>query len=344
MNNNIALIKQLINDLNEKDREILYKTLKKRVATNSKIPSYKSFNKLLKNRFKDGIVCTKCGCCEHISKNGKTKAGIQRYKCKDCGQTFTITNKTIFYSAKKDVSTYQKYIHLMMEGASLRKCQKECGISLRTSFLWRQKILDTFQNIMDKIVLNGVVEMDETFFDISYKGSRKIPRKPHKRGGSVSTRGISKHKVCVACGINNDGLSISKISNLGRISTNNLQNVFNGHVAANSIICSDENSSYIKFSNNMNCNILQFNAKYHSGNGLFNIQHINNYHSRLKRFLAHFNGVSTKYLNNYLLWNNFVVYGNGTENDLFNHLINVVSINRNRTIQNRDAIPVLNDA
>ena len=113
------------------------------------------------------------------------------------GQTFTITDKTIFYSAKKDASTYQKYIHLMMEGASLRKCQKECGISLRTSFLWRQKILDTFQNIMDKIVLNGVVEMDETFFDISYKGSRKIPRKPHKRGGSVSTRGISKHKVCV---------------------------------------------------------------------------------------------------------------------------------------------------
>ena len=89
MNNNTALIKQLINDLNEKDREILFKSLKKRVATNSKIPSYKSFNKLLKNRFKDGIVCTKCGCCEHISKNGKTKAGMQRYKCKDCGQTFT---------------------------------------------------------------------------------------------------------------------------------------------------------------------------------------------------------------------------------------------------------------
>ena len=36
--------------------------------------------------------------------------------------------------------------------------------------------------------------------------------------------------------------------------------------------------------------------------------HINSYHSQLKRFMRGFNGVSTKYLNNYLVWNNLVNY------------------------------------
>ena len=36
------------------------------------------------------------------------------------------------------------------------------------------------------------------------------------------------------------------------------------------------------------------------------IKHINSYHSRLKKFMKIFNGVSTKHLNNYLIWNNVI--------------------------------------
>src|SRR5699024_7773960 len=42
--------------------------------------------------------------------------------------------------------------------------------------------------------------------------------------------------------------------------------------------------------------------------GIYNIQHINSYHSQLKRFMRGVNRVSTKYLNNYLVWNNHVNY------------------------------------
>ncbi len=41
--------------------------------------------------------------------------------------------------------------------------------------------------------------------------------------------------------------------------------------------------------------------------GTFNIQTINSYHSHLKNMLVHrFKGVATKYLNNYLVYHNFV--------------------------------------
>ncbi len=36
--------------------------------------------------------------------------------------------------------------------------------------------------------------------------------------------------------------------------------------------------------------------------GLYNIQNVNNYHRRLKGWIQRFNGVATKYLNNYLAW------------------------------------------
>jgi transposase-like protein len=36
--------------------------------------------------------------------------------------------------------------------------------------------------------------------------------------------------------------------------------------------------------------------------GIYHIQHINAFHSRLKSFMRPFQGVSTKHLNNYLVW------------------------------------------
>lgn len=50
----------------------------------------------------------------------------------------------------------------------LRKTAKICDISLPTAFVWRHKILDTPQAIMNETTLNGVVEADETFL-VLYK-------------------------------------------------------------------------------------------------------------------------------------------------------------------------------
>lgn len=36
--------------------------------------------------------------------------------------------------------------------------------------------------------------------------------------------------------------------------------------------------------------------------GVYHIQNVNSYHSRLKKWMDRFNGVATKYLQNYLAW------------------------------------------
>ena len=40
--------------------------------------------------------------------------------------------------------------------------------------------------------------------------------------------------------------------------------------------------------------------------GIYHIQNVNNYHMRLKRWMDRFNGVASKYLDNYVAWFRFL--------------------------------------
>lgn len=76
-------------------------------------------------------------------------------------------------------------------------------------------------------------------------------------------------------------MSISKITNTGWVS-----------------------NSYVRFTNANGINLVQLKTG-KSKKGIYNIPHINSYHSKLKRFMRDFNDVSTKYLNNYPVWQQF---------------------------------------
>ena len=79
--------------------------------------------------------------------------------------------------------------------------------------------------------------------------------------------------------------------------------------------------------------------------GIYNIQHINSYHSELKRFLYQFKGVSTKYLNNYLVWNNLINYAKETDAEKKNIFVTFVlktsKTIRNKDIPNREPVPLV---
>lgn len=79
--------------------------------------------------------------------------------------------------------------------------------------------------------------------------------------------------------------------------------------------------------------------------GSYGIQHINSYHSILKLFLAPFKGVSTKYLNNYLIWHNFENIAKETptekERILWEFIETNDCISRCYDMSMRNAVPLL---
>lgn len=211
---------------------------------------------------------------------------------------------------------YLRYIHCMMRGMTIRESAYECHITKNNSFYLRHKILDALQEMQDSVKLEGIVEADETYFPISFKGNHSksktfvMPREAHKRGERAKKRGISKEKVCVACAVDGDHKSIAHISNLGRPSVASISAVLGGRIAEYSVLCTDKMNSYVPFAEHEHINVIQLKSTKRV-DGIFNIQHINNYHSQLKKFIDRFNGVSTKYLPNYLVWHNLKNYASG---------------------------------
>lgn len=289
-----------------------------------------------------------CPHCQstHFVKNGK-RNGKQNFRCRSCNKAFVEQTGTILFSMKKDISVLEKYVHCMIEKYPLRKCAEICNINVATAFAWRHKILDALQNMMAEVELDGIVEADETYSTISYKGHHrdfKLPRPAHKRGTPARKRGLSKEQVCVPCGINLDGKSVAKISNLGKPSLKDLQKVLSDKVAAGSVFVTDSLRPYQKLSLDMNLGHIRIPRGRRSV-GAFNIQAVNNYHKRLKDLIfGTFKGVATKYLNNYLVYHNFVNFAKDSKADkeviLFDFIRNVLCQSKSLEIAKRPALPI----
>lgn len=307
---------QMFNSLSDNEKETFLRLLGMPTELIEIIDSTDTEEFLAKHRFPNHeVCCVHCGLLD-VCKCGHTKSGHQRFRCKGCGKTFTYASRTIFNGAKKELEMYLRYIHCMMRGMTIRESAYECHITKNNSFYLRHKILDALQEMQNSVKLEGIVEADETYFPISFKGNHSksktfvMPREAHKRGESAKKRGISKEKVCVACAVDGDHKSIAHISNLGRPSVASISAVLGGRIAEYSVLCTDKMNSYVPFAEHEHINVIQMKS-IKRVDGIFSIQHINNYHSQLKKFIDRFNGVSTKYLPNYLVWHNLKNYASG---------------------------------
>lgn len=201
--------------------------------------------------------------------------------------------------------------------------------------------------MMAEVELDGVVQADETYSTVSYKGhhkSFKLPRPAHKRGTRATKRGLSREQVCVPCGVNLNGLSIAKVSNLGKPSLKDLTKVFGNKIAKDSVFVTDSLRPYQKLSLDMSLSHIRI-PRGKRAVGTFNIQTIHSYHSRLKNMLVHrFKGVATKYLNNYLVYHNFVNFAkDNLENKkvvLLDFIRNTLCSIKSKEVSRLPAIPI----
>ena len=302
-------------------------------------------------RFSKGVVCPHCESYS-FNRNGHTN-GIQRFICKTCHKTFTYKTDTLTAYSKKDLSVWEKYIECMMDGLSIRKTAIRCNIAFRTSFLWRHKILDGLKKLQETVHMDGVVETDETFLPLSFKGNHKksrtgfkLPRKPRKCGRDIHKRGLSKEQVCIPSGVNRTGLSVAKVGNLGMVNLNSVKKVLNNHIEKDSILCTDGSNVYKKFSDGIgvkeHIRLVKGRGKVR---GEYSIGRINSYHSQLKTWLGRFKGISTKHTNNYLVWFNQVVWAKITDEEKFRTMCewttSVTGRTKNDEVSARNPVPVV---
>jgi hypothetical protein len=110
-----------------------------------------------------------------------------------------------------------------------------------------------------------------------------------------------------------------------------------------SILCSDGATTYDAIASKNSLERAEV-----SSYGLYNIQRMNSYHNRLNIFIDRFNGVSTKHLNGYLVYNNFANHAKETYSEkvriLTNHICSVRCFTKRTKVSDRPMIPVLDMA
>lgn len=298
----ISNIKTDITLLNEQQLKDLFNYI-------GEILTFNSSNNNLNNEFREARF-NKGHCCPHckstlVVKNGKLKEK-QRYICRLCKKSFNDLTKSALSCTKLSLKTWIEYVKGMIIGLSIRKNAENVGVSVKTSFYMRHKILDCIRVFMGIGDVDGIVEMDETFVAESFKGNHsksgfKMPRPSRKRGKQVKKRGISNEQVCISTAIDRNGNIILEPLCKGRVTFSALEELYKDRIDDSSIICTDSHKSYIQFVKKLGVEHRKI-ARGHHKNSIYHINHVNSLHSNLKIWMYRFKGVSTKFLQNYMSW------------------------------------------
>lgn len=224
--------------------------------------------------------------------------GLPRFRCKDCGKTCNPLSHTPLAHLRKR-EQWMNYLSALIQGDSVRKSAKVCGVNSKTAFLWRHRFLAVIQTHKAQHE-EGIVEADETFFLESFKGQKVLQRPARRRGGVGKTRGTSDDQIPVL--IVRDRHKATSDFILERIDSEHIKQVLEPLVDKDAILCTDGASVYRPFTRQQNITHEVIYSKGPRVRGVFHIQNVNAYDSRLKNWMRRFHGVATKYLANYLGW------------------------------------------
>jgi len=293
-------IKQLFSQLPKEGQAKLLKELLQSQELENEVYEIAS-NTISEKRKKK--PCPHCK-SEKVYRRGKQN-GVSMYSCRECKKWYSETTGTALYDIKLK-SKWQSYLDCMEKGMPIKKIAKELDICIQTSFDWRHKILSSLNEFVPK-EFTSEVECDEMEIALNNKGSRTLGRKPRKRGSDFK-RNQGKQEVTVVQIITvaqRNGEKYLKAVETKRLSKEDIEKVLSGKLSENTTLITDKHKSYRAYAKTQpSIKHKALLAKDHvdKDDKSIHLQKVNNIHSQLKKFLTPFNGVSSKYLQNYLNW------------------------------------------
>src|SRR5215210_241699 len=144
-----------------------------------------------------GTFCPKKECPHYakvdeanIIKFGKSKQGVQRYRCKSCGTTFAATRGTLFYRKHTPVKDILETLALLAEGVRISSLSRAKGFKEDTILRWLREAARHSEAVED--VLLGDYRLSKAQVDglWAYVGN-KGQKGATKRGRTVESSGAA---------------------------------------------------------------------------------------------------------------------------------------------------------
>lgn len=276
---------------------------------------------LQKLRWDKNVKCTFCD----STKTKPIKSEKGRHSCTNCKKSFSVLAGTIFEDSRLPLPKWFQIITLMLNaksGISAKEIQRNTGVTYKTAYYACMRV--RIGMLMDETKLNGIIEMDESYFGGK---ARKQAQKPLDDEPNLSTvtnkRGRGTNKVSVVGMVQRKGMVKTKV--IEKLTKRNLLYMLKMYAKnENSILVTDGFKSYKELESYIDR--LEINHSKSFSKGIVHVNTIEGFWSYVKNGIkGSFKAISKKYLPFYMVeyewkFNNRNFKGNELEKFLKNAL------------------------
>lgn len=247
-------------------------------------------------RFGKNVRCTFCSSTS--VKSIKNEQG--RYSCKNCKRSFSVIVGTIFEDTRLSLPKWFQIITLMLNAkssVSAKEIQRNLGITYKTAYYACMRV--RVGMLMPETKLNGIIEMDESYFGGKARSQHNIPDDEVSLATATSKRGRGTNKVSVVGMVQRKGNVKTKL--IDKLTKRNLLFMLKSNAKSdNSILMTDGFKSYKELETYIDRLVINHSKEY--SKGIVHINTIEGFWSYVKNGIkGSFKSVSKKYLPLYLV-------------------------------------------
>ncbi len=236
-----------------------------------------------------------CPYCDSTNTNPLVKE--MRHHCNGCRKSFSVTVGTIFHDTKVPLQKWFLLIALMLNAKKgLSACQAARDIEVRRPTVWSMMHRIRKSMVDNGELLNGIVEMDET-----YVGGK--PRKGNKKDDDDNTpsqRGRGTKKIPVVGMVERGGKVKTEKATKDTLKSKDLNELIRKYInPSESVLITDEYKGYNKAASLLPHARINHSIEY--VNGLIHTNTIESFWAIVKRgIVGQYHRVSAKHLDKYL--------------------------------------------
>ncbi len=249
----------------------------------TQIVKYLNLNEELKNT--RPTVCPCCGRSDAAFIKKGMHAGKQRYQCKGCGSKFTYDAKQITAHSHQSIDAWITVMEDTLSLKSLDETAKKIGVCHETAFNMRHKLLAFLESMTEsELILDELVEADETYVVESQKGSKCVDRNPRKHGEGATKPGLSHEQYCVCVATDRNNHVCAVCVNRAKPSGDDIVDALSAHIAPQSVLLCDGAAAYNKLADLLPCKKVELKG-HDSYDLVYHLNTVNNQHSQIKEML-----------------------------------------------------------
>ena len=199
-------------------------------------------------REKEGIVCKKCSCSKHYWLQSKWQ-----WQCSECRFRTTLRSGTIMESAKLPFYKWYLCMSFMIstkKGVSALEMQRQLGHKrYRTIWVLMHKIRSGMGKRDDKYTLEGSVELDEGYFEITAPSTVRLKRgRGSQSKTNVAVMAESTPLEDIETGEKSSQFRYAKMKVLTSHKAIDINGIAKNNIEKESLIITDKSTSYEDFS------------------------------------------------------------------------------------------------